>query len=68
MHTPSQLPLNEAKAASLAKWSMVDVLLVAILIFAAKTSGIANAFTQPGLWFLALSAVTAAAATLGLKR
>lgn len=43
----------------LSKWSMMDVLLVAIVIFAAKTSGFAEAFTQPGLWFYALSSVLA---------
>ena len=54
-------------AAGLAKWSMVDVLLVAILIFAAKTSGFANAFTQPGLWFFALSTISVAVASAGIK-
>ena len=47
---PSFLPI-------LGKWSMMDVMLVAIVIFAAKTSGMAEAFTQPGLWFYAGSAV-----------
>lgn len=41
----------------LSKWSMMDVMLVALVIFAAKTSGMAEAFTQPGLWFYAGSAV-----------
>ena len=41
----------------LSKWSMMDVLLVALVIVAAKTSGVANAFTQPGLWFYAASAL-----------
>lgn len=41
----------------LGKWSMMDVMLVALVIFAAKTSGMAAAFTQPGLWFYAGSAV-----------
>ncbi|MEM6460692.1 MAG: paraquat-inducible protein A [Pseudomonadota bacterium] len=41
----------------LSKWSMMDVLLVALVIVAAKTSGIASAFTQPGLWFYAASAL-----------
>ena len=43
----------------LSKWSMMDVMLVAIIIFAAKSSGLASAFTQPGLWFYAGSAVLA---------
>lgn len=43
----------------LSRWSMMDVLLVAVVIFAAKTSGLATAFTQPGLWFYAASSVMA---------
>jgi paraquat-inducible protein A len=50
---------------ALSKWSMLDVVLVALVIFAAKTSGLATAFTQPGLWFFAGSvALTVAAAAL----
>ena len=41
----------------LSKWSMMDVMLVAIAIFAAKKSGLATAVAQPGLWFYAGSAV-----------
>lgn len=55
-------------AAALAKWSMMDVLLVALVIFAAKTSGLASAFTQAGLWFYALSAIAGAVATSLLRR
>jgi len=58
-----------AWASLIAKWSMMDVLLVAILVFAAKTSGLATAIAQPGIWFFALSAATAALATFkGLSR
>ncbi len=39
---------------------MMDVLLVAIVIFATKTSGLAQAFTQPGLWFYAGSSLAVA--------
>jgi paraquat-inducible protein A len=50
---------------ALSRWSMLDVVLVALVIFAAKTSGLATASTQPGLWFFAASVVlTAAASTL----
>lgn len=52
---------------AISRWSMMDVLLVALVIFAAKTSGLADAFTQPGLWFYATSVVTAAAATIMLR-
>ncbi|MBZ5758889.1 MULTISPECIES: paraquat-inducible protein A [unclassified Rhizobium] len=41
----------------LSRWSMMDVMLVAIVIAAAKTSGLASAFTQPGLWFYAGSTI-----------
>lgn len=52
----------------LSKWSMMDVLLVAIVIFATKTSGLAQAFTQPGLWFYAGSSLAVVAlSALGRK-
>lgn len=41
----------------LSRWSMMDVVLVALVIFSAKTTGVAAAFTQPGLWFYAGSAI-----------
>lgn len=41
----------------LSNWSMLDVVLVALVIFAAKTSGLANAATLPGLWFFAAAAI-----------
>jgi len=53
---------------SLANWSMLDVVLVAVVIFAAKTSGLATAFTRPGLWFFAGSVVLTAVATSFAKR
>lgn len=45
---------------ALSKWSMLDVLLVALLIFAAKTRGLASAATKSGLWFFALSVILTA--------
>lgn len=54
-------------ASVLAKWSMMDVLLVAILVFAAKTSGLATAVSQPGIWFYALSTLAAVAAAAGIS-
>ena len=53
---------------ALSNWSMLDVVLVALVIFAAKTSGLATALTQSGLWFFAASAVLTAAASALLKR
>ncbi len=55
-------------AGTLSKWSMMDVLLVAIVIFAAKTSGLADASAQSGLWFYAASAISGAIAAGLLKR
>lgn len=46
----------------IAKWSMMDVMLVAIVIFAAKTSGLATAVTLPGIWFYGTAAISAALA------
>jgi len=43
----------------LSKWSMMDVMLVAIVVFAAKSSGLASAVSQPGLWFYAASTLIA---------
>ncbi len=54
---------------NLSNWSMLDVVLVALVIFAAKTSGLATAITQPGLWFFAGSvALTVLAAALVKSR
>jgi paraquat-inducible protein A len=49
---------------ALARWSMLDVLVVALVIFAAKTSGLASAAAKPGLWFFALSVVLTAGASV----
>lgn len=57
-----------AWAGVLSRWSMMDVLLVAILVFAAKTSGLATAASQPGIWFYAASATLAAIAAELVKR
>ncbi len=51
----------------LGKWSMMDVMLVALVIVAAKTSGMASAFTQPGLWFYAASAIMTGVLQMKLK-
>lgn len=55
-------------AATLSKWSMMDVLLVALVVLAAKTSGLADAVAQPGLWFYAISAVSGFVAALMVAR
>ncbi len=57
-----------AWAGVLSKWSMMDVLLVAIIIFAAKTSGLATAVTQPGVWFYGASTLFTAIAATGMPK
>lgn len=52
----------------LGRWSMMDVLLVAIVIFAAKTSGFATATSQPGLWFYAFAVFASAISAVLIKR
>ena len=52
----------------LSKWSMMDVLLLALVIFAAKSSGLANATAQPGIWFYATSAISGFAAARLIKK
>ncbi|MEM5582912.1 MULTISPECIES: paraquat-inducible protein A [unclassified Roseibium] len=44
------------------KWSMLDVMLVALVLFAAKTSGLAAAAILPGLWFYAGATLSTALA------
>ncbi|WP_417686943.1 paraquat-inducible protein A [Roseibium sp.] len=54
---------------AVSKWSMLDVMLVALVLFAAKTSGLAAASVLPGLWFYASATImTAAAAFLCARR
>ncbi len=52
----------------LSKWSMADVLVVALAIFAAKTSGLADAAAQAGIWFYAAAALLSAVAAFLLTR
>ena len=53
---------------ALTNWSMLDVVLVALVIVAAKTSGLASAVSQSGLWFFGASAVLTAGASALAKR
>lgn len=52
----------------LSNWSMLDVVLVALVVFAAKTTGFADAFARPGLWFFASSVALTAGASALVKR
>lgn len=53
---------------AIGKWSMLDVMLVALVLFAAKTSGLAEASALPGLWFYATATIAAALAANVCKR
>lgn len=52
----------------LGRWSMLDVLVVALVVFAIKRSGIAGAAALPGIWLFALSVVFAIAASWLIER
>ena len=52
----------------LSKWSMADVLVVALAIFAAKTSGLAEAATQAGIWFYGAAALLSAVGAKLVKK
>ncbi len=41
----------------LGRWSMLDVLVLALVIFYVKNSGIGDANTLPGIWFFAAAVV-----------
>ena len=53
---------------AVSKWSMMDVMVVALVVFAAKSSGLATAITQPGLWFYAFATLSTALAALMCRR
>ena len=57
-----------ARLHALGRWSMMDVLVVALVVFAAKTSGLASAVAEPGLWAYGLATLSAAAAAQLLER
>ena len=54
---PSTLGPRLKLLEALGKWSMMDVLVVALLIFAIKTSGIGKAVTMPGLYAFGASVI-----------
>lgn len=39
------------------KWAMLDVLVIALVIFSLKSAAFANAFTMPGVYFFAVAAL-----------
>ncbi|WP_319533167.1 paraquat-inducible protein A [uncultured Cohaesibacter sp.] len=50
------------------KWSMMDVLLVALVIFSAKTSGLAEATALPGIWFYGTATLSSVLASVMIKK
>ena len=44
-------------AVVLGRWSMLDVLVLALVIFYVKNSGLGDANTLPGIWFFAAAVV-----------
>ncbi len=53
---------------AVSKWSMMDVLVVALAVFAAKTTGLASAAAQPGIWFYGVAALLSAGIAILLKK
>lgn len=60
--------LSLALMTALGKWSMMDVMLVALVVFAAKTSGLAAASVLPGLWFYAAATLLTACSAYLTRR
>lgn len=63
-------PLFDRRAGRLewlGKWSMVDVLVVALLVFSATASGVASANTEPGLYFFCAAVLGTAVAVARIK-
>lgn len=55
---PGQHPATVNRLEMLGRWAMLDVLVVALVIFSLRSGGLASAFAQPGLYvfvFLAFS-------------
>ncbi len=50
------------------RWSMLDVVLIALVVFAIKRSGLADAAALPGIWFFAASAALSIVAARMLER
>lgn len=67
-YSPERAAFIPAWFRALANWSMLDVILVALVIFAAKTSGVATAYTKPGFWFFAASVLLTASASALTKQ
>ena len=53
---------------ALAGWSMLDVLVAAVVVFMAKTGTLADAATLAGLWFFVVSVLLTATGAAFLER
>lgn len=52
---------------AIGKWTMLDVLILALVVVTLKSSWVADVETAPGLYFFAASALLAVAAGIGLR-
>ncbi|KLN59235.1 hypothetical protein WH96_18610 [Kiloniella spongiae] len=52
----------------LGKWSMLDVFIVGMIVISAKSSGMANATSQPGMYYFGASVICSMVAVILLKR
>ena len=53
---------------AIGKWTMLDVLVLAVVVVTLKSSWVAEVEVAPGLYFFAASAILAVAAGFGLRR
>lgn len=53
---------------TIGKWSMLDVFVVALIIFTAKASGVAEARTEPGLYLFCAAVLLPMAAIWRIRR
>ncbi|MFD2205467.1 paraquat-inducible protein A [Kiloniella antarctica] len=52
----------------LGKWSMLDVFIVGMIVISAKSSGMANATSQPGMYYFGASVICSMFGVVLLKR
>ncbi|WP_419904609.1 paraquat-inducible protein A [Kiloniella sp.] len=52
----------------LGKWSMLDVFVVGMIVISAKSSGMANATSQPGMYYFGASVIFSMLGVILLKR
>ncbi|MGE0232099.1 MAG: paraquat-inducible protein A [Flavobacteriaceae bacterium] len=57
-----------ALSGALGRWSMLDVMVLALLIFYIKQSGLARAASLPGIWFFAAAVILTIVSAIVLSR